>query len=118
MYILLHVLLQEIFSRHLGDNSVSPEAMNAFLGRMADYKRLSRAVLASEDMVSKLNGRMDVLSTQQSCFRMELEKQQKIQWELEKKLEHLASCKTQAEALRESLKENERIAKFLNFIGE
>ncbi len=106
-------LLQEIFSRHLGDNSVSPEAMNAFLGRMAEYKRLSRAVLASEDMVSKLNGRMDVLSTQQSCFRMELEKQQKIQWELEKKLEHLASCKTQAEALRESLKENERIAQEL-----
>lgn len=106
-------LLQEIFSRHLGDNSVSPEAMKAFLGRMAEYKRLSRAVLTSEEMVAKLSGRMDVLSTQQSCFRTEMEKQQKIQWELEKKLEHLANCKTQAEALRDVLKENERISQEL-----
>lgn len=106
-------LLQEIFSRHLGDNSVSPEAMKAFLERMAEYKRLSRAVLASEEMVAKLSGRMDVLSTQQSCFRTEMEKQQKIQWELEKKLEHLANCKTQAEALRDVLKENERISQEL-----
>ena len=106
-------LLQEIFSRHLGDDSVSSEAMNAFLGRMAEYKRLSRAVLASEDMVSKLTGRMDVLSTQQSCFRTEMEKQQRIQWELEKKLEHLANCKTQAEGLRDVLKENERISQEL-----
>lgn len=106
-------LLQEIFSRHLGDNSVSPQAMDAFLSRMAEYKRLSRAVLSSQEMVEKLSGRMDVLSTQQSGFRAEIEKQQKLQWELEKKLEHLANCKTQAEALKEVLTENERISQEL-----
>ena len=42
-----------------------------------------------------------------------MEKQQRIQWELEKKLEHLANCKTQAEGLRDVLKENERISQEL-----
>ena len=42
-------LLQEIFSRHLGDGTVSEEAMDAFLVRMAEFKRLSRAVRTSEE---------------------------------------------------------------------
>ena len=35
--------------------------------------------------------------------------QQKSQWELEKKLEHLSACKTQAEGLKHILTENDRI---------
>lgn len=48
-------LLQEILSRHLGDNLVSSEAMDVFLERMAEFKRLSRAVLTSEQMLTHLN---------------------------------------------------------------
>lgn len=106
-------LLQEIFSRHLGDGSVSPEAMDAFLVRMAEFKRLSRAVRSSEEAVERLNGQMEELRSQQAGFGEEIEKQQKLQWELEKRLEHLASCKQQAEALKEVLKENDRIAQEL-----
>ncbi|MDO4328305.1 MAG: AAA family ATPase [Lachnospiraceae bacterium] len=106
-------LLQEIFSRHLGDTSVSAQAMDAFRDRMVEFKRLSRAVLSSEEAVAKLTEKMDLLRQQQTGFGAEIEKQQKLQWELEKKLEHLASCKTQAEALKEVLKENDRISQEL-----
>ncbi len=106
-------LMQEIFSRQLGDESVSQEAMDAFLARMDEFKRLSRAVLSSEDSVAKLTGQMNMLKAQQSSFGEEIEKQQKLQWELEKKLEHLANCKTQAEGLKEVLAENDRIAQEL-----
>lgn len=106
-------LLQEIFSRHLGDTSVSPQAMDAFRGRMVEFKRLSRAVLSSQEAVATLTKKMETLRQQQTDFGTEIEKQQKLQWELEKKLEHLASCKTQAEALKEVLKENDRIAQEL-----
>ena len=77
-------LMQEIFSRQLGDESVSQEAMDAFLARMDEFKRLSRAVLSSEDSVAKLTGQMNMLKAQQSSFGEEIEKQQKLQWELEK----------------------------------
>lgn len=103
-------LLQEIFSRHLGDNLVSSESMDVFLERMAEYKRLSRAVLTSDQMLVQLTKKMEQLQTQQSGFGEEIEKQQRLQWELEKKLEHLAACKTQAEALKDIIKENDRIA--------
>ena len=106
-------MMQEIFSRQLGDESVSQEAMDAFLARMDEFKRLSRAVLSSEDSVAKLTGQMNMLKAQQSSFGEEIEKQQKLQWELEKKLEHLANCKTQAEGLKEVLAENDRIAQEL-----
>ena len=38
-----------------------------------------------------------------------IEKQQKNQWELEKKLDHLAHCKDQTESLKQVLAENDRI---------
>ena len=38
-----------------------------------------------------------------------IEKQQRTQWELEKKLEHLSNCKNKAKALKRTLAENDRI---------
>ncbi|MDO5416625.1 MAG: AAA family ATPase [Lachnospiraceae bacterium] len=106
-------LLAEIFSRHLGDASVTAQAMEAFLGRMAEFRRLSQAIRASEHTVDGLTRQMEGLKAQQAGVTEEIEKQQKLQWELEKKLEHLANCKTQAEGLKDVLAENDRIAQEL-----
>ncbi len=106
-------LLQEILSRHLGDETVSPEAMEAFSQRMAEFRRLSRAVLSSQETAASLEKQMEELSLRQSDFGTEIEKQMKSQWELEKKLEHLAALKTQAEGLKEIIRENDRIAQEL-----
>ena len=56
------------------------------------------------------------LQSKEDVFSEEIEKQQRIQWELEKKLEHLADCKTRAEALKHVLAENERVQEELNAI--
>lgn len=106
-------LLQEILSRHLGDETVSSEAMNAFSQRMAEFKRLSRAVLSSQETAANLEKQMEEISIRQSNFGAEIEKQLKSQWELEKKLEHLAALKTQAEGLKEIIRENDRISQEL-----
>lgn len=106
-------LLQEILSRHLGDETVSSEAMNAFSQRMAEFKRLSRAVLSSQETAANLEKQMEEISIRQSDFGAEIEKQLKNQWELEKKLEHLAALKTQAEGLKEIIRENDRISQEL-----
>ena len=55
------------------------------------------------------------MAQQTSCTE-EIEHQQRIQWELEQKLEHLDNCKTQAEALRHILAENDRIAQEISAI--
>lgn len=103
-------LLQEIFSRHLGDESVNASAMEAFLARMEEFKRLNHALITSQENLAQLTEKMEQLKSRQTSFGAEIEKQQKLQWELEKKLEHLASCKTQAEGLKEVLAENDRIS--------
>lgn len=103
-------LLQEILSRHLGDSSISPEAMDAFGMRMAEYRKLYDALVKSEETAASLAKKIDGLMAQQATCTEVIEQQQRTQWELEQKLEHLANCKTQAEALRHVLAENDRIS--------
>lgn len=102
--------LQETFRRHLGDSAISEEAMNAFTARMNDFKRLCTATEISEAAVQSLTREIAALQQTQTDCNEIIEKQQKNQWELEKKLELLANYKTQAEGLKNSLAENERIS--------
>lgn len=105
--------LQETFSRHLGDSSLTQEAMDAFLSRMTEFKRLSVATDQSEAAIERLSQEIAGLQTQQNSYSETIEKQQKTQWELEKKLELLSNYKTQLEALRGTLAENDRISQEL-----
>ena len=84
--------------------------MNAFTARMNDFKRLCTATETSEAAVQTLTKEISALQQTQTDCNEIIEKQQKNQWELEKKLELLANYKTQAEGLKNSLAENERIS--------
>lgn len=102
-------ILQEMFSRHLGDSSISEEAMQALEARLEEYIRLSQVLARSEVTVQEQAAEIASLQDrEQSCESM-ISQQQRTQWELEKKLDHLAQCKDQAESLRRTLEENERI---------
>lgn len=102
-------ILQEIFSRHLGDPTITLNSMRIFQTRMAEFTRLSAAVTKSEAAIEqKVKEIAELQNKQESCGET-IEKQQKTQWELEKKLEHLSTCKTQAEGLKHVLAENERL---------
>lgn len=101
--------LQEIFSKHLGDVSISQEAMNAFQERMAEFTRLSAAVSKSEGAVKQLADEITSFQERQNTCNEVIEKQQRVQWELEHKLEHLSECKDKAEALKHVLSENEHL---------
>ena len=79
-------LLQEIFARHLGDSSISQDAMNALEGRMAEFLRLSKAVEQSEQTLVQLSQEIGKLQSSEDQFSEEIEQQQRIQWELEQKL--------------------------------
>ena len=103
-------LLQEIFSRHLGDSSISEEAMAAFESRMEEFIRLSQVLERSEQSVNEQASEISVLQEKETSCDDAISRQQKAQWELEKKLELLANYKTQAEGLKNSLAENERIS--------
>lgn len=108
--------LQEIFKQHLGEADLSSEAMDAFEKRMGELTRLCDAVSQSEQMLVSLSDEIASIQSEEDSCSEEIEKQQRIQWELEKKLEHLASCKTQAEALKRTLAENERIQEEIDAI--
>lgn len=102
-------ILQEIFSRHLGDGTISEEAMQAFGARMEEFRRLSQVLTESEASVQEQNQALDSLQERETTCDDAISLQQKTQWELEKKLDHLARCKDQIEALKQTLTENERI---------
>ena len=102
-------LLQEIFSRHLGDSSISGEAMTAFESRMEEFVRLSQVLERSEQSVQEQASEINALQAKETDCDDAISRQQKAQWELEKRLDHLAHCKDQTESLKQVLAENDRI---------
>ena len=70
----------------------------------------------SEQTLSQLSEEISRLQANEEIFSEEIEQQQRIQWELEQKLEHLADCRTKAEGLKQILAENERAQEELNAI--
>ncbi|RGZ00074.1 AAA family ATPase [Clostridium sp. AM58-1XD] len=102
-------LMKEIFSRHLGDSSISSEALKALESRMDEFSRLSTALRKSEEnLAEQMEEITELQKKQESCSEV-IEKQQRAQWELEKKLERLSVCKDQAAALQNILTENDRL---------
>lgn len=101
--------LNGILSKHLGDGAISQEAMNAFQERMAEFTRLSAAVAKSSVTVTGLADEISELQDKQNNCSEVIEQQQRVQWELEHKLEHLAEIKDKAESLKHVLTENERL---------
>lgn len=109
-------LLQEIFSRHLGDSSISEDAMKAFEARMGEFIRLSQVLVRSEASVEEHAAEITSLQERETTCDEVISRQQRTQWELEKKLEHLTHCKDQVESLKTVLEENERLREELTAI--
>ena len=101
--------LGALLARHLGDSAVSEDAMNAFRARMGEFSKLCDMVAQSEAEIRKFLEDLSNLQTKQAGCSEMIEKQQRTQWELEKKLEHLCNCKNKAKALKRTLAENDRI---------
>ena len=101
--------LSEIFRRHLGDGTISEKAMDALRNRMDDFIDLCSMVVRSEETVRRQMDDVEQLQGRQNQCSEIIEQQQRVQWELEKKLEHLAELKDQASALRQIIAENDRI---------
>ena len=102
-------MLTEVFTRHLGNGEISPEAMERFLKRMDEFSNLNATILRSEaTAASQMEEISELQQKQNSCSEV-IEEQQRTQWELEKKLEHLSNCRTRAKALKRTLAENDRI---------
>lgn len=109
-------LLQEIFSRHLGDSAISEEAMKAFQARMDEFVRLHQVLVRSEASVQEQIAEIASLQERETNCDEAISRQQRSQWELEKKLEHLTHCKDQVESLKHVLEENDRIREELTAI--
>lgn len=109
-------ILQEIFSRHLGDPSISQEAMEAFLSRMDEFLRLYHALERSEHAVQEHTAEIASLQEQETTCEDQISRQQRTQWELEKKLDHLTRCKDQVESLKHTISENEKIREEISAI--
>ncbi len=62
-------VLQEIFSRHLGDTAISMDAMRAFQARMAEFTRLSSAIAKSETAIEQKAAEITELQGRQETCR-------------------------------------------------
>lgn len=101
--------MSEIFKRHLGDSSVSDAAIAALRSRLAEFTRLCQMILKSEATLKTQNEKISTLREKQNECSEVIERQQRVQWELEKKLEHLSDCKDRALALKHVIEENDRL---------
>ena len=100
---------EDVGSEGTSEITVSDEAMSAFIKRMAEFTSLCDMVRQSESASKKLMEDINSLREKQNNCSEMIEKQQRTQWELEKKLEHLNNCKMQVINLRRVLTENDRI---------
>lgn len=101
--------LSRIFAAHLKDETISQKAIEAFEERMSEFLRLSGSIVKSEAGVAALTEEISGLQEKQNNCSETIEKQQRVQWELEKKLEFLAQQKDKAESLKYVLAENDRL---------
>ena len=101
--------LSEILRRHLDESEISDESMKLLSQRLDRFITLCHAVANSEDSLVKRSEQIAALMAKQNDCSLVIEEQQRVQWELEKKLEHLSACKDRATALKHILNENERI---------
>lgn len=101
--------LSEILSHHLDDASISDESIERLSERLDRFVTLCQAVENSEASLTRQSEEISALMAKQNDCSLVIEEQQRIQWELEKKLEHLSACKDRAVALKHILNENERI---------
>lgn len=108
--------LQDSFNRHIGSPDISEDALKLFNQKMAEYQVLSTTLDKSEAAINTLAKEIASLQKEQNTCNEVIEKQQKTQWELEKMLETLGSYKTQAEGLKHTLLENERISEEIEAI--
>ncbi|MCD8084170.1 MAG: AAA family ATPase [Clostridiales bacterium] len=113
---MLSKILQETFSRHLGDSAISEEAMQAFEARMDEYLRLSQVLVRSEQSAKEEEAAIASLKEREVTCDDAISRQQRSQWELEKKLDRMTSCKDQVETLKTTLAENERIREEISAI--
>ena len=60
-------------------------------------------------MLQEIDGRLEMLKTQQNDTEATIAAQQKSQWELERQLEHLSNLKNEASALKRVVAENDRL---------
>lgn len=101
--------LEEAFNRHNGSSEISEHALKEFNQKMAGYQSLSTNMDKSEGALHKLSDEIASLQREQNECSQIIEKQQKNQWEMEKMLESLGNFKTQAEGLKHTLAENEKV---------
>ena len=104
-----HNKVAEILQKTLGDGTVSDGSMDAFQKKMDEFSALCTVVSKSEEAAKKLMEDINSLREKQNNCSEMIEVQQRTQWELEKKLEHLGNCKTKATNLKRVLAENDRI---------
>lgn len=104
-----HNKVAEILRKTLGDGTVSDGAMDTFQKKMDEFSALCTVVSKSEEAAKKLMEDINSLREKQNNCSEMIEVQQRTQWELEKKLEHLGNCKTKATNLKRILAENDRI---------
>ncbi|MCC8127561.1 MAG: AAA family ATPase [Clostridiales bacterium] len=111
-----HKVLQEIFSRHLGDSSVTEDAIQAFENRMDEYQRISRSLKDAEAAEKSQSDEISALQEKDRSCDLSISQQQKTQWELEKKLDRMTVCKDRIESIKQELTENERLREEIDAI--
>ena len=106
--------LSGILRDHLGDSSISDESIRRLEQRISELLRLERAVYQSENALKRLTDEAEQLQSREAELSKEIETGQRLQWELEQKLERLSTCRREAEGLKHALTENERIQEELD----
>lgn len=109
--------LSELFHRHIGSPDISPEAMDSFCSRMKEMLSIESSLNTCKSEVQDLTTALTQVNAEEQAYGEQLQRQQRSQWELEQKLEHLTNVKNRAEQLNRILAENDEITQEIDAIN-
>ena len=109
--------LAEIFNHQLGTPVVNEDNMLQFKKHINQMYGLINNITEAKDEIKRLNKENENLLLKQEDYIKSLEDQQRLQFEVEEKVQNLNNLRTEAEKLKKDLDYNEAIEKEIDSIN-
>ena len=101
--------LLELFDGITDDIKEPLPDINILNKKLDDLKDISLKISDLEKKIDDINEELSQIHDIEEKYNIEIENQQKNQWELEKQIEHLSNLKDENTALKRVIAENERL---------
>ena len=110
-------VLSSVFYQHIHTNVVNKSNIAEFQKHLVEMYNLIDEINDKKEKISNLSKKNDEMIEEQEVIMREIQEQQRIQYEIEKKIEKINNLKEEAEKLKKEIAQNDNIQKEIDSIN-